>query len=114
ILYSDDYIGGAEILAIHIWAGIFVFLGTASGQYLIAEGYTKLALTRTAAGALVNIVLNLWWIPVFGIKGAAWASLIAYAVATFYIILIPKTRKQGIMMLKSIFRINLIRKLIKF
>jgi len=113
ILYSDDYIGGAEILAIHIWAGIFVFLGTASGQYLIAEGYTKLALTRTAAGALVNIVLNLWWIPVFGIKGAAWASLIAYAVATFYIILIPKTRKQGIMMLKSIFQLNLIKKILK-
>jgi len=110
ILYSNDYIGGAEILSIHIWAGIFVFLGTASGQYLIAEGYTKLALIRTAAGALVNIILNLWWIPIFGIKGAAWASLIAYGVATFYIILIPKTRQQGIMMLKSIFQINLIKK----
>src|SRR5690606_35159775 len=114
ILYKAEYAAGAEILAIHIWAGIFVFLGSASGQYLIAEGYTKLSLVRTAVGALINIILNMWWIPIFGIKGAAWASLIAYAVATFYIILIPKTRVQGIMMLKSIFQINLIRKLIKF
>jgi len=113
ILYKADYAAGAEVLAIHVWAGIFVFLGSASGQYLIAEGYTKLSLVRTALGALVNIILNIWWIPIFGIKGAAWASLIAYAVATFYIILIPKTRAQGIMMLKSIFQINLIRKLIK-
>jgi O-antigen/teichoic acid export membrane protein len=113
ILYKAEYAAGAEVLAIHVWAGIFVFLGTASGQYLIAEGYTKLSLLRTAVGAFVNIILNIWWIPIFGIKGAAWASLIAYAVATFYIILIPKTRAQGFMMLKSIFQINLIRKLIK-
>src|SRR5690606_3396828 len=113
LLYSPEYAAGAEILSIHIWAGIFVFLGSASGQYLIAEGYTKLSLIRTGVGALVNIILNIWWIPIFGIKGAAWASLIAYAVATFYIIIIPKTRKQGIMMFKSIFQINLIRKLIK-
>lgn len=114
ILYKADFAAGAEVLSIHIWAGIFVFLGSASGQYLIAEGYTKLSLVRTGVGALINIILNMWWIPIFGIKGAAWASLIAYAVATFYIILIPKTRVQGIMMLKSIFQINLIRKLIKF
>jgi len=113
ILYSADYAAGAEVLSIHIWAGVFVFLGSASGQYLIAEGYTKLSLVRTAIGALVNIILNIWWIPAFGIKGAAWASLIAYAVSTFYLILIPKTRTQGVMMLKSIFQINLIKKIFR-
>lgn len=113
LLYSVDYIrgGGAEVLAIHIWTGVFVFLGSASGQYLIAEGYTKLSLTRTAAGAIVNIILNIWWIPLYGIKGAAWASLIAYGISTFYIILIPKTRQQGIMMIKSIFQISFFKKI---
>lgn len=113
LLYSADYVlgGGAEVLAIHIWAGVFVFLGSASGQYLIAEGYTKLSLSRTAAGALVNIILNIWWIPLYGIKGAAWASLIAYGISTFYIILIPKTRQQGIMMLKSIFQISFFKRI---
>ena len=111
LLYSDDFTGGAEVLAIHVWAGIFVFLGSASGQYLIAEGYTRLSLVRTGIGALVNILLNIWWIPLFGIKGAAWATLVGYGVATFYIILIPKTRAQGIMMLQSIVQLRLIRKL---
>lgn len=108
-----EYAGGAPVLAIHIWAGVFVFLGSASGQYLIAEGFLKLSLIRTAFGALVNILLNLWWIPIYGIKGAAYASLIAYTCATFFILFIPKTRKQGIMMLKSIFQVTLIQKLIK-
>lgn len=113
ILYKPEYASGASILAIHIWAGVFVFLGSASGQYLIAEGYLKLSLLRTAFGAVINIGLNLWWIPLYGIKGAAYASLIAYAAATFFILFIPKTRPQGIMMLKSIFQINLFKKLAK-
>lgn len=113
ILYKPEYASGANVLAIHVWAGVFVFLGSASGQYLIAEGYLKLSLLRTAFGAVVNIILNLWWIPLYGIKGAAYASLIAYAAATFFILLIPKTRAQGVMMLKSIFQINLFKKLAK-
>src|SRR5690606_29772732 len=43
ILYKPEYASGANILSIHIWAGVFVFLGSASGQYLIAEGYMKLS-----------------------------------------------------------------------
>ncbi len=113
ILYKPEYAHGAEILAIHIWAGVFVFLGSASGQYLIAEGYLKLSLARTGIGALINIILNLWWIPLYGIKGAAYGSLVAYFCATFFILFIPKTRKQGIMMLASIFQINLLQKLLK-
>lgn len=35
----------------------------------------------TVAAAVVNLVLNLWWIPIFGIVGAAWATVAAYGVA---------------------------------
>lgn len=113
IILKPEYAYGAEILSIHIWAGIFVFLGSASGQFLIAEGYMKLSLLRTAVGAVVNILLNALWIPLYGIKGAAFATLIAYAVATFFILLVPKTQQQGLMMIKSIFQINLFQKIVK-
>lgn len=113
ILYKPEYAYGATVLSIHIWAGVFVFLGSASGQYLIAEGFMKLSLLRTAIGAIINILLNVWWIPIYGIQGAAYASLIAYVCATFFILFIPKTRQQGIMMIRSIFQINLIRKIIQ-
>jgi O-antigen/teichoic acid export membrane protein len=113
LLYKPSYWPAAPVLAVHVWAGIFVFLGSASGQYLIAEGYFKLSMLRTGVGALINIVLNLFFIPHYGIIGAAYATLIAYAVATFFIIFIPKTSGQGIMMLKSLFLISLIQKIIK-
>ncbi|SOD19730.1 flippase [Pedobacter xixiisoli] len=113
IIYKEEFWSGAHVLSVHIWAGIFVFLGSASGQYLIAEGYTKISLMRTAVGAIVNIALNIYLIPKYGIMGAAVATLAAYFVATFLIILIPKTHKQGLMMLKSLFLVTVFQKIIK-
>lgn len=111
LLYTEAYQEGAKVLSIHIWAGVFVFLGTASGQYLIAERFLKLALIRTAAGAIVNITLNLVWVPLYGINGAALATLVAYAVSTFLILFIPRTYMQGIMMLKSIFLLSFFKRI---
>ncbi len=110
VLFAPSFWGGAPVLSVHIWAGVFVFLGTASGQYLVAEGYTGLSMLRTAVGAIVNIVLNVIWIPKWGIMGAAYATLIAYAVSTLFIVVIPKTRQSGKMMLMALFFISPIRK----
>ncbi len=105
-----EWWAGAPVLAVHVWAGIFVFLGSASGQYLIAEGYFKLSMLRTGVGAIVNVLLNIYLIPKHGIIGAAYATLVAYAVATFFILFIPKTRAQGVQMLRSLFLISLFQK----
>ncbi|GGI28121.1 flippase [Pedobacter mendelii] len=113
IAYSGKYDGAGIMLSIHIWSGIFVFLGMASSQYLIAEGYTKISFYRTAAGAIVNILLNLWLIPKYAGVGASLATLIACFVSTFYLLLIPKTRQQGIMMLKSLFLVTAFQKIFK-
>lgn len=113
IVYKPEFWPGATVLAVHVWAGVFVFLGSASGQYLIAEGYTKLSMVRTGVGAIVNIILNIYFLPAYGILGAAYATLAAYFVATFFIVLIPKTREQGLLMFKSLFLISLFQKIIK-
>lgn len=113
LLYSNKFEGAGAMLSIHIWSGVFVFLGSASSQYLLAEGYTKIAFYRTAAGALVNILLNLWLIPKYAGIGASIATLIACAVSTFYLLFIPKTRQQGIMMLKSLFLVTAFQKIFK-
>lgn len=106
-LFKPEYASAAPVLSVHIWSGLFVFLGAANGQWLITENYTKLTFIRTAFGAIVNIMLNLILIPKMGMMGAAIATLIAYACSTFFVLLIPKTRHQGIMMLKSLFFVTL-------
>ena len=112
-LYHKEFAYAAPTLSVHIWSGVFVFLGAANSQYLIAEGYTKLTFMRTGFGAIVNIVLNLMLIPKMGMMGAAIATLIAYASSAFFVLFIPKTTRQGLMMFKSLFLISLFQKIIK-
>jgi len=110
-IFKPEYAYAAPVLSVHIWSGVFVFLGAASGQYLIAENYTKLTFIRTGVGAIVNIVLNLVLIPKMGMMGAAIATLTAYASATLFVLAIPKVKEQGIMMLRSLFLFSLFKKI---
>jgi len=112
-LYKPEYAYAAPTLSVHIWSGVFVFLGAASSQYLIAENFNKLTFIRTGFGAIVNIVLNLILIPHMGMMGAAIATLAAYASATFFVVFIPKVNDQAVMMFKSLFLISLVQKIIK-
>jgi O-antigen/teichoic acid export membrane protein len=113
LLYrNNQYEGAGPMLSIHIWSGVFVFLGSASSQYLLAEGFTLISFQRTALGAVLNIMLNLWLIPAYGGVGASIATLIACIFSTFYLLFVPKTRQQGVMMLKSLFLITAFQKIL--
>jgi len=90
ILYGHAYEGAAEVLVVHIWTGVFVFLGVASQQWFIAEHKERQTLYRTAAGMIVNIGLNLLLIPKYQAVGAAWATLISQAIAALFFDLVNK------------------------
>ncbi|RPI65946.1 MAG: flippase, partial [Geobacteraceae bacterium] len=102
LVLGPDFISAAPVLQVHIWALLFVALGIASGQYLLLEGQNSISLQRTAMGAVVNVGLNLLWIPRYGVLGAAWASLIAYGVATFFLFQNVVSRKCLYLMLRSL------------
>lgn len=82
-LFGQQFLNAAGVLKIHIWACVFVFLGVASGKWFIAENLQRYSLYRTMAGAILNIVLNLAFIPKFGIKGAAFSTVISYFSAAY-------------------------------
>jgi PST family polysaccharide transporter len=79
ILFGPDYSAASTVLTIHVWTGVFVFWGLASNQQLVIEGLTRLSLYRTIIGMIVNIVFNFLLIPLWGINGAAVATLLAQA-----------------------------------
>ena len=81
ILYSQQYSGAGSILAVHIWASVFVFLGVAQSPWDLAENMLKLGLYRTVAGAIVNIGMNLYLIPRYSAMGAAIATVVSYAIS---------------------------------
>jgi len=111
ILFGIQYQQAAGVLQIYIWATVFVFLGIASSQYLLAENYTKISFFRTLIGAIINIILNISFIPKYGINGAAIATVLSQFVAVFSIILIPKTRFNFVLMIKSFLLTNSIKRI---
>jgi len=104
LLYGVQYSEAADVLKIHIWAGVFVFLGVASSKWLISENLQIFSTINTAIGSIMNIVLNYILINRFGIEGAAWASIISYALSGYILLsLSKKTRKNFICLTRSLF-----------
>jgi polysaccharide transporter, PST family len=82
--YGEAYLQSSSVLIVHIWAAIFVFMGLVTLPCFIIEGLTNLTLQRTALGAIINIILNLLLIPHYTVVGAAIATVISQAVASYF------------------------------
>jgi polysaccharide transporter, PST family len=102
LLYGEEFQKAGKVLSVHIWAGVFVFLGVASSQFLMAENYNRVSFYRTLIGAILNVLLNLVLIPAYQELGAAIATLLSYFVATFSQAFFKPTREQTLIMLKTI------------
>ena len=104
MLLGTEYTEAGKILAWHIWASPFVFLGVARSQWLVAENLTKLSFATTSLGTIVNILLNLWLIPIYEGTGAAIATVISYAVAAYFAsMLYPVMFRTSWMLTKALF-----------
>jgi len=102
-LLGAEYADAGTILAWHIWAGIFVFLGVARSKWLMIENLTIFNFATTGLGALTNIGLNLWLIPHYQGIGAAIATITSYAIAAYFsCIFYPPMWKTGRMLTKSL------------
>lgn len=103
-LLGKEFAEAGTILAWHIWAGPFVFLGVARSNWLMAENFTRFSFLTTSLGAIVNILLNFLLIPPYQGVGAAIATIIAYAVASHIsCLLYPPMFKPGLMLTKALF-----------
>lgn len=111
-LYGSAFDQTAMVLKIHIWAGVFVFLGVANQKWFISENLQAYNVLCLGIGMIVNITLNLLFIPKLGIAGAAYATLISQFIASVLgPSLFAKTRFSFFMMLRSLLFINLFKKI---
>jgi PST family polysaccharide transporter len=103
LIYGAEYSNSATILSIHIWAGIFVFIGEVLSKWIINENLLIISPIRHGAGGAINIVLNLFLIPLLGGVGAAIATIISYATSSYLVCFFhPETRYTAKMMTRSL------------
>lgn len=85
LLAGDKYGGATEIIpwvvsALAIHGGYAVY---AAGLYIHKK--TRVLMWATLVAAVLNMLLNLWLVPLNGVVGAAQATLIAYVVLCLWV-----------------------------
>jgi PST family polysaccharide transporter len=84
MLFGPLFIESTEVLIIYAWSLFFMGLLVSSSKYLLVINKNKIILIRSILGLVSNILLNFILIPMMGIKGAAWATLISYSIAAYF------------------------------
>ena len=112
LLYGEAFNETAAVLKIHIWAGVFVFLGVANQKWFISENLQSYNIICLGLGMVANVIMNIYFIPIYGIYGAAFATLISQFVASVLApVLFKKTRASFFMMINSLFIFNIFKRL---
>jgi O-antigen/teichoic acid export membrane protein len=86
-IFGGDYDDSVRVLHIHIWSAVFAFTGIIRAKWLVIEGLTKYSFITTLLGAICNIGLNIFLIPLYGPVGAAVATLISRVFMSYLLCL---------------------------
>jgi O-antigen/teichoic acid export membrane protein len=75
LMYGDKFFPSADILDVLSSAILLFFISFLLSNVLIASGREKINTWNLVGATVLNIILNLVWIPQYGAIGAAWATL---------------------------------------
>jgi O-antigen/teichoic acid export membrane protein len=75
VLYGNQYADAASVLQIYIWIFLVICFSSIFGKWLLSENLQYLMLRFTFMAIVINILGCLFFIPLWTIKGAAFAAL---------------------------------------
>ena len=102
ILYGKAYLPAVNVLRIAVWFVTFSNIGSVESIWIVSENKQKYLPWINLFGAILNILVNICLIPVWGASGAAVASVATQLFSKFFLFLVIKPmRPIGKIMLKS-------------
>ena len=116
LVYGAEFLPSYEVVIILIIGALPMTMYQLLGTFLVSQGKRGAHFVSLAVSAAINIVANIYAIPVWGMYGAAWASVISYTVCgTVLTVYFCKTYSFGLkeMFLPNKNDIAKIKKLIK-
>lgn len=103
ILYGIDYAPAGMPLKIITWYTAFSYLGVARNAWIVCEGKQKYLKYMYLSAAIINVILNSFFIPLWGASGAAVASLITQLCTSIVMPFFLKgMHRNSILMLQAI------------
>ncbi len=102
-LVTDSFDTASNLLRLLSFSIFMVSLGSLQNSFINIINRNKILITLTFAGAIINILLNLYLIPLKGALGAVYATLISNAFIVFFIpFFIKDTKQQAIFSFNSL------------
>ena len=95
IIYGDQYLESLRVIIYLAPAGLAYVLQMALTTYLNSRGFVNIIFKGNLISALLNIILNLFLIPAFGIYGAAIASSLSLVTGLFIVSLLDKRSQSS-------------------
>lgn len=94
-LFGQQYQEAYVPLVLTIWTGIFISQGVARGIWMIGENMQGYRLVNNLIAVPMNIALNWFLIPIYGIIGSSAASLISLGVCTWFVPFLFKSMRAS-------------------
>ena len=110
VLYGKSYLPATMPLIILTWYTAFSYLGVARDPWIVCEKKQKYSKYIYIIAAFLNIMINYFFIPIWGASGAAFASLITQIGTILIFPLIFKDLRPNV---KLIVEAILLKKIIK-
>ena len=82
LLYSSEYLPAVQLFRILLPGIVFLSAGRILANDIAGRGKPLLNTYVGTIGVLLQVALNLVWIPRFGTRGAAWATTISYGLTS--------------------------------
>ena len=80
LLYSEAFLPTVSALQALLVGIVALSAGRVLSNDIAGRGFPGLNIYTGLAAVVTNVILNLFWIPRYGIVGAAWASTVSYTV----------------------------------
>ncbi len=80
LLYSAEFYDAWKYIPLLVIAMAFTCLVNFLGSIYMTEKKSVRTMLTAAVSAVTNVLLNLWWIPLYGPNGAAAATLVSYVL----------------------------------
>jgi O-antigen/teichoic acid export membrane protein len=111
-LFGIAYKQSIPVLDVTIWILVLIFIASVHGKWLMTEGLQRYSLLYSVVGVISNTVANYYFVPRYGIVGAAYGTVLAQIVPYCILFRNKNTRRQFKMILEGLFLINLYNKVI--
>lgn len=95
IMYGREYVASVSVLRVVVWQSTFSYIGSVRNIWILAEEKQQYLWVINLSGAITNVILNIILIGIWGIEGAALASVITQVFTNFIIGFVLKPIKRN-------------------